>query len=146
MLGHRIDRNPDTRLMSKLFPQDVSDNQRYALVGGTAIGPDRLIADAYVEWTAGRLTRVGPLPKRISKEVQVIDATGCYVSPGWIDIHVHGGGGADFMDGDVSAIQTASRTHLRHGTTTLFPTTTTGSHESILRMIDAVAQTVRSAD
>jgi len=50
------------------------------------------------------------------------------------------------MDGTPEAIQLASRTHLRHGTTTLFPTTTTGSHGSILRMIDAVQETIRRAD
>ncbi|MCE2798708.1 MAG: amidohydrolase family protein [Planctomycetaceae bacterium] len=132
--------------MSKLFPQQPEDPQRLALVGGAAILPDRVVQDAYVEWAAGRLTRIGAIPKRISKDVQVIDATGSYISPGWVDIHVHGGGGADFMDGDVKAIETACKTHLRHGTTTLFPTTTTGSHESIIRMIKSVDATIRSGD
>ena len=132
--------------MKKLIPHQFGDTQRYALVSGTAILPDRLIQDSYVEWSGGMLTRVGAIPKRIAKNVQVIDASGCYVSPGWIDIHVHGGGGADFMDGQVQAIQTACKTHLRHGTTTIFPTTTTGSHESIIRMIEAVDATIRSAD
>lgn len=50
------------------------------------------------------------------------------------------------MDGTPEAIRTASRTHLLHGTTSIFPTTTTGSHESILRMIGAVDETVRSCD
>lgn len=132
--------------MSKLFPQQPQDTQRFALVGGIAILPDRVLEDAYVEWAAGRLTRIGAIPKRISKDVRVIDTTGSYISPGWIDIHVHGGGGADFMDGDVHAIETACKTHLRHGTTTIFPTTTTGSHESIIRMIKSVDATIRDGD
>ncbi|MFN9625174.1 MAG: amidohydrolase family protein, partial [Planctomycetota bacterium] len=132
--------------MSKLFPQQPQDTQRFALVGGIAILPDRVLEDAYVEWAAGRLTRIGAIPKRISKDVRVIDTTGSYISPGWIDIHVHGGGGADFMDGDVRAIETACKTHLRHGTTTIFPTTTTGSHESIIRMIKSVDATIRDGD
>jgi len=132
--------------MSQLFPHQPSDSQRYALVGGTAILPDRLIEDSYIEWNRGVLCRVGSAPKRLAKDVQIIDASGSYVSPGWIDIHVHGGGGAGFMDGTPESIRVASRTHLRHGTTTLFPTTTTGSHESILRMIDAVDETIHTAD
>jgi N-acetylglucosamine-6-phosphate deacetylase len=67
----------------------------------------------------------------------VIDLRGQYLSPGFVDLHVHGGDGADFMDGDVHAIRTAASAHLRGGTTTLFPTTTTGSPQEIHRMIDA---------
>ncbi len=54
---------------------------------------------------------------------ETIDAKGGYVLPGFIDIHVHGGGGADFMDGDEEKFLTAVHTHLAHGTTTIYPTT-----------------------
>ena len=52
-----------------------------------------------------------------------IDADGLYLSPGFIDIHAHGAGGADFMDGTGEAVVTACRAHLLHGTTTIVPTT-----------------------
>jgi N-acetylglucosamine-6-phosphate deacetylase len=67
----------------------------------------------------------------------VIDARGGWISPGFIDVHVHGGGGADFMDGTAEAVRTVCATHARHGTTTIFPTTTTGSPEEIDAMIAA---------
>ena len=54
---------------------------------------------------------------------EVIDCQGNYLVAGFVDIHCHGGGGADFMDGSVEAMETAVRTHLLHGTTTIYPTT-----------------------
>ena len=52
------------------------------------------------------------------------------VIPGFIDLHVHGGGGRDVMDGD-GAIDTIARQHAQHGTTSLLATTMTASHEEI---------------
>lgn len=54
---------------------------------------------------------------------EVIDVEGGYILSGFIDIHVHGGGGVDFMDGTPEAFETAIKTHLAHGTTTICPTT-----------------------
>lgn len=53
---------------------------------------------------------------------KVIDAKGSYVLPGGIDIHVHGGGGRDFMEGTEDAFVTAVEAHRKHGTTSIFPT------------------------
>lgn len=52
-----------------------------------------------------------------------INAEGLYVSPGFIDMHVHGGGGFDFMDGGIEPILGAANLHLEHGTTSLLATT-----------------------
>ena len=67
----------------------------------------------------------------------VYDAGGKYVFPGFIDVHVHGGGGADFMDGTPEAFETAANAHLTHGTTTLVPTAMTASKEELLRFLRA---------
>ena len=61
---------------------------------------------------------------------KIIDAAGNYVSPGFIDIHCHGGGGHDFMDG-AEAVTEAARAHFKHGTTTIYPTTSACSHETV---------------
>jgi N-acetylglucosamine-6-phosphate deacetylase len=125
---------------------NTEDTTRFALVGATAILPDRLLENSYIEFTRGLLTRVGKAPKQLPKGLEVIDVTGKYLAPGWIDIHVHGGAGADFMDGTQQAIETAARAHLKHGTTTMFPTTTTGSQTSIMKMIQAVADASKAND
>ena len=64
-----------------------------------------------------------------------IDLNGNFLLPGFIDIHVHGGGGADFMDGSVSAMLLAAETHLRHGTTTIFPTTMSAGFDKIEKTV-----------
>ena len=73
----------------------------------------------------------------------VIDVQGRYLSPGFIELHTHGAGGYDFMDGSVDAIVNACRTHLSHGTTALLPTTLSSQDEELfenLANIDRVAQ------
>src|SRR5262249_33620860 len=59
-----------------------------------------------------------------------------YLVPGFIDLHVHGGAGADFMDGTADAFRTVCRAHARHGTTSLLPTTTVARHEQHLSFLD----------
>lgn len=65
-----------------------------------------------------------------------IDLSGQYLSPGFIEIHTHGAGGADFMDGTAEAFETACNMHLKHGTTTILPTALAAAKEDILRSID----------
>ncbi len=103
----------------------------------TAILPDRLLPDARIVLRAGRIAEIGRTGKRVPMGATIVNAQGGFVSPGFVDIHVHGGGGADFMDGTASAVRTACCAHTRHGTTTIFPTTTTGSPDEIHAMIAA---------
>ncbi|MES2735063.1 MAG: N-acetylglucosamine-6-phosphate deacetylase [Verrucomicrobiota bacterium] len=109
------------------------------LLNGTAILPDGLIENAMVVCQGGVITSVGTARGKLPAGAEVIDAKGGYISPGYVDIHVHGGAGADFMDGTVEAVRTACQAHARHGTTTLFPTTTTGSPAQIESMLSACA-------
>jgi len=64
------------------------------------------------------------------------------VLPGFIDLHVHGGGGADVMDGN-GAIDTVARTHALHGTTSLLATTMTAPHADIERALVDVGRAMR---
>ncbi len=112
---------------------------KIALVGGTAILPDRLLERATVVSEAGRISLIESALAPPS-DAEIIHCHDRYIAPGYIDMHVHGGDGADFMDGTVEAVRTACAAHLRHGTTTIFPTTTTGSPGQILDMLDACRQ------
>lgn len=78
----------------------------------------------------GRITGVGS-DLSIPSDAAVRDADGLTLLPGFLDLHIHGGGGADAMDATPDALQTICRTHARHGTTGLLATTMTQSRERI---------------
>ena len=68
---------------------------------------------------------------------KLVDAKGMYVVPGGIEMHVHGGGGRDFQEGKEDAVRTAVEAHLKHGTTSIFPTLSS----STVPMIEEAVQT-----
>lgn len=69
-----------------------------------------------------------------------LDARGLYVSPGFIDIHCHGGAGADFMDGTIEAVITIANSSLVHGVTTLLGTILTAPIEKMRRAMAAILE------
>ena len=60
-----------------------------------------------------------------TKNIEIIDADGAYVSAGFIDLHIHGNGGADVMDATPEALEMISSTLLQTGTTSFLATTMT---------------------
>ena len=112
--------------------------KRTAFVNGTVVLPDRPLDGGMVCCEDSKIVYVGQRHS-LADDFEIIDADGGVIAPGFIDIHVHGGAGADFMDGTPRAVITACAAHLRHGTTTIFPTTTTGSFQQIMDMINACA-------
>ena len=91
---------------------------------------------------------------RITDEIaaqncEIIDAKGAYVSAGFIDLHVHGSGGADVMDASLVALETLSATLLQTGVTSFLATTMTMSNEAIDKALQNVqdhAKSVRGAN
>lgn len=111
---------------------------------GTIVLPDRLLCQGVVVCDGECIVAVGPeRDVALPRGAAVIDAGHGYVSPGFIDIHTHGGAGGDYMDGDPEAVRCANRVHARHGTTTIFPTSTTGTTAQIKAMLDATAAVQR---
>ncbi|HUR60409.1 MAG TPA: amidohydrolase family protein [Opitutaceae bacterium] len=115
----------------------MPDPSRLLAFTGTVVLPDRLLQNGIVVCRDGVITEVGDARTIVvPPNAERIPAAG-YVAPGYVDIHVHGGANADFMDGTPEAVVTATRAHARHGTTSIFPTTTTGSREQISAMLGA---------
>lgn len=105
------------------------------IVGKRIITPNGLI-NGYIEIENGRITKVEEGIYENVVDLNIIDAGESFVSPGFIDIHTHGGGGHDFMDGTVECIIQASKKHLEHGTTTIVPTTLTSTLDELFKTID----------
>ena len=108
-------------------------------VTGEIVTPQGVLpGGALVIDDAGRIAEVAP--RRLSPARSGdIDAAGLWVLPGFVDMHVHGGGGADFMHGTPEAVRQFARTHARFGTTGLLATTLTASRAAT----DAAIQAVR---
>ena len=70
-------------------------------------------------------------------DAEIIDAKGSFVVPGGVEMHVHGGGGRDFMEGTEEAFRVAVNAHMKHGTTSIFPTLSS----STVPMIEAACNT-----
>ena len=68
---------------------------------------------------------------------EIIDAKGCDIVPGGIEMHVHGGGGRDFMEGEEEAFRVAIEAHMQYGTTSIFPTLSS----STVPMIEKACET-----
>jgi N-acetylglucosamine-6-phosphate deacetylase len=116
----------------------MSQADRFVLLRGSVVLPDRIVPDGAVLIDGDRLAAVGKASEVLPPEGQtcrIIDAGDGYLVPGFIDLHVHGGDGADFMDGASEAFERVLVAHARHGTTSLLPTTTVASHEQIVEVL-----------
>ena len=109
-----------------------------AIINGNVILPDGLCRGILVLEDG----RIKGIQNNIPAGAEVIDAEGNYVSPGFIDMHTHGAGGADFMDCTVEAYITAARMHAMHGTTLLYPTTLTSTDELLYESFETYRKAV----
>lgn len=77
-------------------------------------------------------------------DCEIIDAKGCYVSAGFLNIHVHGANGADVMDGKEESLNTIANALSKEGVTRFLATTMTMSKERIITSFDAVKDMMAS--
>lgn len=109
---------------------------RIKIFNGLIITPDKIISGACVLVEDGKILAIEP-EDTLFPEADSIDVQGNYISPGFIDIHLHGGGGCDFMDGTVEAFLNIAQTHAQHGTTSMLPTTLTCEKEDLIQTLEA---------
>lgn len=93
-----------------------------------------------VHLSGGRIHSIETAGSRIAENVFKIDGHGLTACPGFIDLHVHGGGGADFMDATEEAFRIAGEYQAGGGTTAYMPTTATEASEEIFACVDRAAR------
>ncbi len=98
---------------------------------GNLLFPNAVVKNGEICCEGGVITYAGK-QKNDDAQYTVYDYTGYYLSPGFIDVHQHGGGGFDYMDGTAEAFIGAATLHAQHGTTTILPTTLTCPDEELL--------------
>lgn len=107
----------------------------FSLSGGCVLTPLRTLVPGFVVIEDDRIAEVRSRPKSGLRE---IDVTGMYVVPGFIDLHVHGGGGHDVMEGSLEALEAIGKTHACGGTTAWLATTLTAPIEQIQEALQAI--------
>lgn len=110
------------------------------LTGARVVLPDGVVED-------GRVTVEGrSITANDARQASTRDLTGHWIVPGFVDMHVHGGGGASFSSGDAEAVLTGVATHRRHGTTTMVASTVTGDLDDLARQAALLSELVEQGD
>ena len=111
------------------------------MTADTVLTGRELLRPAWIEVSDGAVSAVGagPAPRPADR-----DLGGATVTPGFVDTHLHGGGGANFSTAERVDTATAVAFHRRHGTTTFVASLVTAGPEDLLRQVAALADDVRS--
>jgi len=109
------------------------------VTGASLVLPDRVLEDATLVVEAGRIAAVQERPPKKATPGERIDARGCVVVPGFIDVHVHGVDGHDVLDGGAALTTIAARLP-RFGVTAFCPTTVACSPDDLRDLLTQVRQ------
>lgn len=110
------------------------NTQQLKIYNGRILTPYRIITGGTVLVSGDTIMAVSEGDIEVADALE-IDAQGKYIAPGFIDLHIHGGGGHDFMDGSETAFLKIAETHAKYGTTAMVPTTLTSEKEDLLHTL-----------
>jgi N-acetylglucosamine-6-phosphate deacetylase len=113
--------------------------RKIKITNGKVITPFKIIPNGTVLIEGKKIAAVSE-KDIVVEDAEIIDAQGQYISPGFIDIHVHGGGGHDFMDGDGDGFLKIAELHAKYGTTSMVPTTLTSEKEHLIETLNIYEQ------
>jgi N-acetylglucosamine-6-phosphate deacetylase len=112
-------------------------------IRGRVVTADGIIEAGAVRIEAGRIAEVGTADG--SDDSRDADTESAWILPGFVDIHVHGGGGHTFTTGDPAEARRAAAFHARHGTTTLLASLVTAPYELMRAATTAFAPLIADA-
>ncbi len=105
------------------------------IINANIVLPDSILQDATLIIKDGKIFDFAQGDISVDCD-EIIDALSNYLSAGFIDLHTHGAGGADFMDCTVNACKIISETHAKFGTTLLYPTTLASTNDELFEFFD----------
>ena len=115
--------------------------QPIAIHADRALTPFEEIPDAVIVLQGSKISAVGPRGKVVlPRGVREIAAPGNTIVPGFVDVHVHGAGGHDVMEGTAEALEIIAATVARHGTTSFVATTVTASQVETCESVGGIAR------
>lgn len=121
-------------------PHPVTSGTPLVLSGATVVLPTGTVPDGRVVVEDTRIAAAAP------EHAQVVDLSGHWVVPGFVDLHNHGGGGASFTSGTVEDVLKGIRTHRLHGTTTLVASTVTGDMDFLTQRAGLLSELAEQGD
>ncbi|MEU5178648.1 N-acetylglucosamine-6-phosphate deacetylase [Streptomyces longwoodensis] len=121
-------------------PHPVTSGAPVVLSGATVVLPTGAVPDGRVVVEGTRIAAAAP------EHAQVVDLSGHWVVPGFVDLHNHGGGGASFTSGTVEDVLKGIHTHRLHGTTTLVASTVTGAMDFLAQRAGLLSELAEQGD
>ncbi|WP_300791790.1 N-acetylglucosamine-6-phosphate deacetylase [uncultured Bacteroides sp.] len=113
------------------------------LINGRILTPQGWIKDGSVLISNGKILEVTNSDLAVIG-AKVIDVKGMNIVPGFVGMHIHGGGGRDYTESTTEAFEVATKAHLMHGATTVFPTLTSTSFENIIRAVRVCEESMKT--
>src|SRR5277367_3270943 len=119
--------------------------QTTVIHAGRILTPDEEFNDSIIVVEGSRIAAIGHRDE-IRVPVDAVDyiAAEMTVVPGFVDVHIHGAGGHDVMEGTARALDRIATTVARHGTTSLVATTVTAAVEETCHSLEGIARYIRS--
>ena len=118
---------------------------KLAFLNARLITPEELIMDSALLVEDERILGSVNLDA-VPDEFAPIDLNGCWLAPGFVDIHVHGAAGADALDADIEALKRLMKRHMQFGTTALYPTLISAPYEQTVKAVEVIDQAMHSPD
>ncbi|MFF8787363.1 N-acetylglucosamine-6-phosphate deacetylase [Streptomyces sp. NPDC015125] len=130
------------------FAQRPSDAGRTVLTGARIARPSGVVERGRITVEGGRIGDVHSrdLDPEEAAAGRVVDLSDHLIVPGFVDVHVHGGGGGSFSSADPEECMTVAETHRRHGTTSMVASTVTGELADLARQAAVLAELVQQGE
>ena len=115
------------------------------LINGHILTPQGWLKDGSVLINDGKILEVTNSDLAVIG-AKVIDAKGMFIVPGFVSMHSHGGGGKDFTEASPEAFRTIVGAHLKHGATTMFPTLSSTTFDTIRQAVSVCEEMMQQPE